>query len=307
METSKNIGNQVNKQQEVNQKNLLLATFLNLFISVAEVIGGILSNSLALLSDAFHNLGDTFATFIAYIAVRVSARKSSERRTYGFKRIEIIAALLNSLILIGLSFYLFHEAWVRFNNPESINSVILLVVAMIGLLANVYAMLLLKNDAKKSLNVKAAYLHLIGDSLSSVLVIVGGIIIHFYNILWIDPLVTFLIGAYILKETLAILRRTIGILMHIVPSTLDLIKLKNEVEKFEEVSNIHHIHAWNLTDRQLFFEGHIDTVKDFKLSELNPLRLKIENLLKSQFEIDHITLQFEYQNQDKKDFIKQNE
>jgi cobalt-zinc-cadmium efflux system protein len=178
----------------VNEKNLLAATFLNLVITVVEVAGGILSGSLALLSDALHNLSDTFATFIAYMATVIGKREANQKNTFGYKRVEILAALLNAVILIVMSAFLLNEAWKRWNDPQSINSMIMLVVAMIGLLANVYAMVILKKDAHKSINVKAAYVHLIGDSLSSVVVIIGGVLIQIFKIYWIDPVITLLIS-----------------------------------------------------------------------------------------------------------------
>ena len=164
----------------VNEKNLLITTLLNLIITVAEFTGGMISNSLALVSDALHNLSDTFATFIAYVATIISKKHANTKKTFGYKRIEILAALLNATILIVICIYLFREAWIRWNNPEPIKSMIMLVVAMIGLLANIFAVIILRKDAGKNINVRAAYVHLIGDSLSSVVVIFGGVLIQIY-------------------------------------------------------------------------------------------------------------------------------
>jgi cobalt-zinc-cadmium efflux system protein len=158
--------------QPVNEKNLLITTFLNLVITVVEIAGGLLSGSLALLSDALHNLSDTFATFIAYLATLIGKRQATQKKTFGYKRMEILAALFNAVILIVMSVFLLKEAYGRWNDPRPINSLVMLVVGMIGLLANLYAVILLKKDAHKSLNVRAAYIHLIGDSLSSVVVII---------------------------------------------------------------------------------------------------------------------------------------
>jgi len=276
---------------------------LNLLITVVELIGGLLSNSLALLSDALHNLGDAFATFIAWIASRLSSRESTEKATFGLKRIEILSALLNSVTLIVLSIYLFREAWFRLQNPEPVNSVIMLVVAAIGLLANIYAVILLKKDSSNSLNVKAAYIHLIGDSLSSVVVIIGGILMLYFQIYWVDPIITFLIGLYILKETYQILKETVIILMQHTPENLNLQEIKTEIEKIREVKNIHHIHAWNLTDQLVHFEAHVEITDDLLISQLEIVRKEIETILRNSFYIDHITLQFEYQTEDHKTLI----
>jgi cobalt-zinc-cadmium efflux system protein len=278
----------------VNEKNLLVATLLNLLITIVEFAGGILSGSLALLSDALHNLSDTFATFIAYLATLIGRRGANQRRTFGYKRMEILAALLNAVILIVMSFFLIKEAYVRWNDPRPINSMIMMVVAMIGLLANVYAVILLKRDASKSLNVRAAYVHLIGDSLSSVVVIIGGILIQIFDIPWIDPLITFLISLYIIREAFVILKESANILMQSAPDSLDLESVKRKVEQVAKVQNIHHLHAWMLTDQEIHLEAHVELEEDLKLSEVKKKQLEIEQLLQNDFRILHVTLQFEF-------------
>jgi cobalt-zinc-cadmium efflux system protein len=179
----------------------------------------------------------------------------------------------------------------------------MLIVAFIGLLANLYAVFLLHKDSKSSINVRAAYLHLIGDSLSSVVVIIGGLAMMFYQIYWIDPLITVLIGLYILKETWSILKESVSILMMDTPERLNLQNIKNEIEGINGIENIHHLHVWSLTDTQCYFEAHIDTSKDLRLSEINNLRSEIEVLLNNNYGIDHVTLQFEYHVKDNKKFI----
>jgi len=279
----------------VNEKNLLVATLLNFVITIAELAGGILSNSLALLSDALHNLSDTFATFIAYLATVIGRKDANPRKTFGYKRIEILAALLNAVILIVMSIYLLKEAYLRWKDPEPINSMIMLVVGMIGLLANVLAVLILRRDSVKSINVRAAYVHLIGDSLSSVVVIIGGLLIQIFEIYWIDPLVTLLICIYIIRAAFVILKESVNILMQSTPSDLSLSRVKQAVEQFPEVSNIHHLHAWNMTEHQVHLEAHVDLNTDLKLSELRTIQQKIEKLLQTDFHVHHVTLQFEFE------------
>lgn len=278
----------------VNEKNLLVATFLNMVIAIVEFAGGILSGSLALFSDALHNLSDAFATFIAYMAILIGKREANPKRTFGYKRIEILAALINAVILIVISVFLLKEAWLRWNNPEPINSMIMLVVAMIGLLANVYALLILKRDAGKSINVKAAYIHLIGDSLSSVVVIIGGVLITLYKIYWIDPLITLFISLYIIRSGYVILKEAVNILMQSAPDHLDLVAIKTRVELIPEVLNIHHMHAWMLTDHELHMEAHVELNTDLALSQVKSIQHDIEHLLKKSFKVQHVTLQFEY-------------
>lgn len=280
--------------QAVNEKNLLVATFLNTVIAIVELAGGILSGSLALFSDALHNLSDAFATFIAYMATRIGRREANSKRTFGYKRIEILAAMINAVILIVISVFLLKEAWLRWHEPEPINSTIMMVVAMIGLLANVYALLILKRDAGKSMNVKAAYLHLIGDSLSSVVVIIGGVLITLLGIYWVDPLITLIISLYIIRSGYLILKEAVDILMQSTPDHLDLNAIKTRVELIPEVLNIHHIHAWMLTDREVHLEAHVELNRDLALSEAKIIQQNIELLLKKRFKVQHVTLQIEY-------------
>ncbi len=278
----------------VNENNLLGATLLNLVITIVEIAGGLLSGSLALLSDALHNLSDTFATFIAYLATIIGKREANQKKTFGYKRLEILAALTNAVILIVMSVFLMKEAWHRMQNPAPINSMIMLMVGMIGLLANVYAMIILRKDAHKSLNVKAAYVHLIGDSLSSVMVIVGGVLIRLFKIDWIDPLITILISIYIIRSGFLILQQAVNILMQSTPDGLDLSAIKKEIEQQTEVLNIHHLHTWMLTDQEIHMEAHIELESDLMLSQVKLIQESIEKLLKNDFGIRHITLQFEF-------------
>jgi cobalt-zinc-cadmium efflux system protein len=280
---------------EVKGSRLLIATMLNLFISVAEIIGGLLSNSLSLMSDAFHNLSDGLAIFIAWIANKISSRPSNLKRTFGYKRIEIMAAMLNAGVLLVISVWLFYEATWRLFNPEPIKSGLMIIVAIIGLLANFVAVVILRADSKKNINVKAAYLHLFGDTLSSIAVIIGGILIYFFDIYWIDPVITMLIGLYLLKETWGILKQANSILMQGVPAGLNLEIIRKDLEQIGEIANIHHVHLWNLDDHAIHFECHVELKEDFHLSETRQVQSKIESLLEEKYEIGHVTVQFEYQ------------
>jgi cobalt-zinc-cadmium efflux system protein len=275
-------------------KNLFISFILNILITTVEIIGGIVSNSVALLSDSFHNLSDSAALLIAFFANRVSGKKSTYKRTFGYKRIEILAAFINSLVLIVICIFLFIEAYRRFINPEPIKGGLMLVVAIIGLIANFISILLLKRDSQQNINIKAAYLHLLGDTFSSIAVIVGAILIYYFGILWIDAIISFIIGIYIIKETISILKQAIDILMQSVPEGIDLFLIKRELEKINGIINIHHIHIWSLDDRSIYFECHIDLDKDYRITELEGIRQNIMKQLKDIYNIEHITLQFEY-------------
>jgi cobalt-zinc-cadmium efflux system protein len=275
-------------------KNLLISILLNLTVSIAEVIGGLISNSLALISDALHNLGDTFALFIAYIAALISRKTLSPKKTFGYKRIEILAALFNAVILVVIIVFLFIESFKRLANPESIKGLIMLIVAVIGFSANLISVILLKKHSGKNINIRAAYLHLLGDTVSSVMVILSGILIYFFNLFWIDPLVTILLGLYLLKETYMILKEAVDILMQATPEGLDLLQVKTALEAIPEIDNIHHVHAWNLNDQDIHFECHIDLKSDIRVSETEMIKDNIHEILLNKFNINHVTIQYEY-------------
>jgi cobalt-zinc-cadmium efflux system protein len=294
---------QHNHHTEVKGGRLLAATLLNLAISVAEIAGGLISNSLSLISDALHNLTDGLATFIAWIANRISKRPSNLKRTFGYKRIEILAAVLNASVLVVVSFWLFYEAVIRLLHPEPVKGGLMIIIAGIGLVANLAAVLLLRGDSTKNINVRAAYLHLLGDTLTSVAVIIGGVLIYFLEIYWIDPVVTIIVGLYILKETLHILKQTNDILMQGVPEGLDLEVIRRDLEQIPELKNIHHVHLWNLDDHSIHFECHADLKRDYHLSETENIHSKIEALLKEKYDIGHVTVQFEYERCDDKGLV----
>jgi cobalt-zinc-cadmium efflux system protein len=271
---------------------LLVTVSLNLFITVAEVIGGIISGSLALISDALHNFSDAISVIISYIAIKLKERDSSSKHTFGLKRAEILAAVINSSVLVIISIYLFYEAILRFQNPEPIKGVLMTVVASIGLAANIAGTLLLKRDAKTSMNIRSSYFHLLSDAVSSVAVIIGGLAITFWNMYWLDPLLTILIAVYITRESFKILSDAIHVLMEGAPPDISIREIQTEVERLEKVENIHHVHIWTVGENDVHLEAHID-VADMMISKSNILGEQIEALLKTKFGINHITLQFE--------------
>lgn len=292
-------------KETINHRNLFISILLNFGITIAEVIGGIISNSLALLSDAMHNLGDTTALIIAYFAHLISRREYTDRRTFGYKRIEILAALFNAVILAVIVIYLFIEAFKRFKNPEPIKGMIMFIVALIGLLANLISAYLLKKDSKNNLNIKAAYLHIFGDTVSSVVVIISSVFIYYFEIYWIDPLVTIILGLYLLKETYSVLKQSVDILMQGTPRGLNLNEVKAALENLPEISNIHHVHAWNLNDSEIHFECHVDLNEDIRISDSERIRENIHAILMNKFGISHVTVQCEYNCCDDKKMIHQ--
>ncbi len=280
--------------EDLQGKKLLWTTLLNLSITIVQIVGGLLSNSLSLLSDALHNLGDSSAIFIAFLAGKKSRKKPDEKNTFGYKRIEILAALFNAVVLIAICIFLFFEAYERFMHPQPIKGLLMLIVAVFGLLANLVSVILLRKDKSHNLNVRAAYMHLLGDTMSSVAVILGGLAIWFWNIYWLDPLITVLVGIYIIWHTWGIVKETVDILMQATPHGIDLVKIKEVVENVTEVDNIHHIHVWKLNDAQIHLEAHLNLKENIDMIKLMQIRHKTEHLIHDKFGIDHITLQIGY-------------
>ena len=269
-------------------KKILWVTVLNLTITVAELVGGLISGSLSLLSDSLHNLSDSIAVVMSFAANQVARRPKNARQTFGYKRAEILAAFVNSAALLAISVFLITEAIRRWQNPETINGTLMIIIAAIGLAANLLSVFLLEKESHINLNIKSSYLHLLSDAISSVGVIVGGIAIKLWGLVWIDPLITILISLYILRQTWHILRKTINILMQ-ASARLDYPRIKQDIESIEHVCNIHHIHSWMMNDSTIHFEAHLD-LEDMPLSQVEPIYEKIEQIL-IQHGISHITLQ----------------
>ncbi len=280
--------------ENVRGKKLLWVTLLKFSISLVQVAGGIISNSLSLISDAIHNLGDTSAIFIAFLAGKHADKRPDARKTFGYKRTEILAALFNAVVLIAICIFLFVEAYERFRNPQAIKGGIMLSVAVFGLIANLISVLVLQKEKSHNLNIRAAYLHLLGDTLSSVAVIAGGIAILVWQIYWLDPLVTVAVGVYIIYHTWDVVRQTVDILMQATPRHIDIQEIKQSVEALPQVENIHHLHIWQMDDEHIHLEAHLNISQDLSLSKAQTVRHDVETLLKDKFGISHITLQIEY-------------
>ena len=272
------------------KSKLLLSVILNAIITLTEVIGGLISGSLALLGDSLHNFNDTMALGISYIAIRVGERDRNAKYTFGYKRAEILGAFINSVILVAVGLFLIYEAYRRFLHPSPINSALMLVVAFIGLFANLFTALLLHKHAHESMNVKSAYLHIIGDTVSSIAVIIGGLAILWWGVVWIDPLISVLISVYIIFEGFKILRDSVDILMEASPD-IDLEKIKREIEEIDGVVNAHHFHAWRVGENDIFLECHID-VEDMPISQAQRIIDEIQMKVR-EFGVTHVTVQME--------------
>jgi cobalt-zinc-cadmium efflux system protein len=274
------------------EKNLFITMVLNFLITGVEVVGGILSGSLSLLSDAMHNFSDGIAIIVSYSAIRLSRKPRTLKYTFGLKRAEILAAVINASTLIIICFFLIKEAVGRFANPTPITGNLMLVVAVVGLIANVVGTMLLKKGSSDNINIRAAYFHLFSDAVSSLAVIIGALFIIFFNISWIDPVLTILIALYILKETYEIVRESVDVIMMSTPTDIDLNAVQQALEAIPGVKNIHHVHLWKMNDADTHFEAHVD-VDDLPVSGTAGIRGAIERCLHERYDITHTTLQFE--------------
>jgi len=293
-----------NKHQ-VKGKNLLLTIILNCVITVAQVIGGIISGSLALLSDALHNFSDVLSLIFSYVAHNLSRRKASLNQTFGLKRAELIAAFVNALTLILVAVYLVYESIIRFFSPQEIQPTLVIWLAALGILINGLSVLLLKKDANHNLNMKSAYLHLLTDMLASVAVLVGGLLMYYYQIYWIDSILTFIIAAYLIVVGSDLLIKATKMLMLFTPEDIDVEEIVRTINKMEGVNRLHHVHVWHLNEEELHLEAHLDCSEDISLSEFNELLHEIEFVLLEKFNINHVNIQPEYQKTDPKDIIVQ--
>ncbi|RDI07985.1 cation diffusion facilitator family transporter [Flavobacterium sp. AG291] len=292
-------------KHKVEGKNLLFSIFLNILITTAQVVGGIISGSLALLSDALHNFSDVLSLVISYVAHKLSHRQATLKQTFGLKRAELIAAFVNALTLIVVAIILIYEATLRFFNPVTIAPSLVIWMSLLGIVANGLSVLLLKKDADHNLNMKSAYLHLLTDMLASVAVLVGGILMKYFHIYWVDNIMTLVIAVYLVVVGFDLLKKATFMLMLFTPEEIDIEEIIDEVHKISGCAHLHHIHVWHLNDDELHLEAHLDCSEDITLSQFNTLSHQIELVLYNKFGINHVNIQPEYKKEDPKDFIVQ--
>ena len=287
------------------EKNLFLSILLNTVITVAQIIGGILSGSLALISDALHNFSDVISLLFSYIALKLSKRKASYNQTFGYKRAQLIAAFVNALSLLIVAFYLIYEAVLRFLNPQVIQPNLVIWLAGLGILVNGLSVLLLKNDHQDNLNIKSAYLHLLTDMLASVAVLIGGILMYYFKIYWIDSVLTFAIAIYLLYIGYDLLKSATKMLMLFTPDHINIEQIVSLVNKTEGVKRLHHVHVWYLNEDELHLEAHLECIDNISISQFNSILNNVEHLLLQKFKINHVTIQPEFQKEDSKEIIVQ--
>ncbi len=292
-------------KHEVNGKNLLFSIVLNVIITLAQVVGGILSGSLSLISDALHNFSDVLSLVFSYFAHKLSRRKASINQTFGYKRAEIMAAFINAATLIIVAGYLIYEAIGRFTDPKPIESNLVIWLSLLGIAANGLSAYMLKQDAAKSINMRSAYLHLFTDTLASIAVLVGGLMMKFFGWFWVDSVMTLIIALYLVIVGYDLLKTSTQMLMLFTPVHIDIKEIVREVHKVPGVNKLHHIHVWHLNDEELHLEAHLDCAEDIRLSEFNELLHKVEWVLFTKFNINHVNIQPEFKKKDPKNFIVQ--
>jgi cobalt-zinc-cadmium efflux system protein len=291
--------------KDLKGRNLFITILLNILITLAQVVGGILSGSLALLSDALHNFSDVLSLVISYVANLLAKKKASLNKTFGYKRAEIIAAFVNSSTLIIVSIILVKEAIERFVNPVEIESNLVIWLSLLGIIANGFSVLLIKKDAKANMNMKSAYLHLFTDMMASVAVLIGGLLMKFYALYWVDPVLTILIALYLVYMGYDLLKSSTRVLMLFTPNTIEVEQIVSAITEIRPVKNVHHVHIWQLNEDEVHLEAHIDFDEDINLSEFDRILEKIEEEVYHKFGINHLNIQPEFGKCDSKKVIVQ--
>ena len=290
---------------DLKGRNLFISILLNILITASQVIGGVVSGSLALLSDALHNFSDVLSLAVSYIANKLSKKEASIHRTFGYKRAEILAAFINASTLIIVAVLLIIEAIKRFQNPKEIESNLVIWLSLLGIIANGLSVLLLKKDSEANMNMKSAYLHLLTDMMASVAVLIGGLLMKYFQIYWIDSILTLVIALYLIWMGYDLLKDSTKVLMLFTPDTIPIKKIVEEINNFDAIKNIHHIHVWQLNEEEIHLEAHIDFNKNITISEFDVILHKIEDLVFHKYDINHVNIQPEFSKKDDKDIIVQ--
>lgn len=290
---------------EITDKGLSLSIVLNIGITIAQIVGGFISGSLSLISDALHNFSDVLSLILSLVAHRLVKRKASSTSTFGYKRAELIVAFVNAATLIIVALFLIYEAVERFSSPVTISSNLVIWLSVLGIAFNGYSALLIKKDAEHNLNMRSAYLHLFTDMIASVAVLVGGILMKYFGWFWVDSVITFGIAVYLIVMGFGLLKSSTKMLMLFTPENLDINEIAAKIHTKTGDNKLYHIHLWHLNDNELHFEAHLDCTENISISEFNTLVHEIEEILHHDFQISHCTIQPEFGKKCAKDFIIQ--
>jgi cobalt-zinc-cadmium efflux system protein len=277
---------------EVKEKRFVFSLVLTGLIFLAEFIGGFWTGSLALLSDSAHVFMDAFALGLSYLAIRAAALPPDDRHTYGFHRLQVLAALTNGATLFLIAFEILRKAWNRFQNPQPVLAASMLVIAVIGLAVNLVVAFILRQHDHDDLNTRSAFLHVLGDALASVGVIAAGLAILLTGWLWLDPLVSVLIGLLILFSSGRVLKESIHILAEGMPAGMTASSVAESMRKVAGVSEVHDLHVWTVAPGYIALSAHV-TLTDQSLSQTEEIMAALKERLGASFEIHHTTIQFE--------------
>lgn len=290
---------------EVSGKGLWWTILLNMAITLAEGIGGLISGSMALISDATHNFSDVLSLIISYVANRLTLRKATSAQTYGYKRSEILAAFINSTTLIVLAIFIMVEGIQRFFVSETIDAQWVIWLAVASILVNGLSVLIIRNDAKGNMNIRSSLLHLFSDMMTSVAVLLGGLAMKYLQWYWIDALFSILIALYLLYSSWDILKSSLKIMMQFTPDDVNVDDLVANISKISGIKNMHHVHLWQIDEHDMMLEAHVDMEKDFVISEFEKILEKIKQVLDG-YNIHHINIQPEFSVSDNKQIIINN-
>ena len=291
--------------KDMKDRNLFISILLNICITVAQVVGGLLSGSLSLLSDALHNFSDVISLIVSFIASKLSKQKASLSKTFGYKRAEILAAFVNASTLAIVAVLLIIEAYKRFLDPQEIETGLVIWLALVAILGNGFSVLLLKKDSKTNMNMRSAYLHLLTDMMASVAVLVGGLLMKYFQWYWVDSLLTFLIALYLIWMGYDLLMKSAKMLLLFTPDHINIKDVVRTVHQVEKVNRLHHVHIWGLNDDELHLEAHLDLTENISISEFDTILHQIERVLHEEFGINHVNIQPEFNKEDPKEIIVQ--
>ncbi|MCB1784094.1 MAG: cation transporter [Alphaproteobacteria bacterium] len=275
---------------EIGERRLWWAVLANMLLTIAQIIGGIISGSLSLVADALHNFSDAASLLIALVAIRIGRKPPDQFKTFGYKRAETIAALINLTTLIIIGLYLCYEAVMRFIMPEEIAGWTVVIVAGIALIVDVFTAALTYSQSKTSMNIKAAFLHNLTDAMASVGVIITGTLILHYGWVWTDAAMTLIISGYVLWQGFTEIPKVIHFLMEGTPEGMDIQEITSAMEKETGVAGVHHVHVWQLDEHRNALEAHVVLSEN---AEMDNLKTRLKKILHDKFEIQHSTLEFE--------------
>jgi cobalt-zinc-cadmium efflux system protein len=288
---------------EVTGKNLSISIILNIGITVAQIIGGFISGSLSLLSDALHNFSDVISLILSFVAHKLAKRKPNSSSTFGYKRAELLAAFINAATLIIVALFLIYEAIVRFSEPVVISSNLVIWLSVLGIAFNGFSAIILKKDADHNLNMKSAYLHLLTDMMASVAVLAGGILMKYFQWFWVDSVITLGIALYLILMSFDLLKSSVKMLLLFTPKDLNIEEIAKKIHTVTGNHRLYHIHLWHLNDNELHFEAHLDCKENISITEFNTIVAEIEEVLFHDFHINHCTIQPDFGKDCNKEFI----